>query len=120
MSAGDIRTSRVKISTNDAINQQLTPKRDDEGASLDKRLAVAIKVRWHGRMRTFSNNLIFSYVLIVLGIYLLAAAGYDEFRGITRRPILLTDFHRRGTMGHAYLHRVPVRRQRIQNCFANL
>jgi hypothetical protein len=68
-------------------------------------------------MRTFSNNLIFSYVLIVLGIYLLAAAGYDEFRGITRRPILLTDFHRRGTMGHAYLHRVPVRRQQNPELF---
>jgi len=41
MSAGDKRTSRVEINANEAGNQRLTPKRTEEGPSLDKRLAVA-------------------------------------------------------------------------------
>jgi hypothetical protein len=41
MSAGDIRTGRVKVNTNEAGNQQLTTERKVEGPILDKRLAVA-------------------------------------------------------------------------------
>ena len=41
MSAGDIRTSRVKVNANEASNQQLTSKRTVEGPILDQRLAVA-------------------------------------------------------------------------------
>ena len=67
-------------------------------------------------MRNISNSLFLSYVLIVLGIYLLAAAGYDDYRGITKSPVLLTDFHRRG-MGHAYLYRIPVRREQNSELF---
>jgi hypothetical protein len=41
MSAADIRTGRLEINAHEAGNQQLTPKRIEEGPSLDKRLAVA-------------------------------------------------------------------------------
>jgi hypothetical protein len=41
MSAGDIRTRRLKANANEAGNQQVTPERNMEGTSLDKRLAVA-------------------------------------------------------------------------------
>ena len=41
MSAGDIRTSRVKVYANEAGNQQLTHKRTLEGPIPAKRLAVA-------------------------------------------------------------------------------
>jgi hypothetical protein len=41
MSAGDIRTSLVKLNANEAGNQQLTPKRTVERPILDKRRAVA-------------------------------------------------------------------------------
>jgi hypothetical protein len=61
-------------------------------------------------MRNFSYNLIQSYVLILLGIYLLATAGYDEVRGITTKPATLIGAHGHG-MGHAYLYRIPVRRE---------
>jgi hypothetical protein len=68
-------------------------------------------------MRNLSYNLIFSYVLILLGVYLLLAAGHDEYRGITTKPVsLLTGFHRRG-MGHAYLYRIPVHREEDPKLF---
>jgi hypothetical protein len=41
MSAGDIRTSRVKVSANEVGNEQLSPRWTFEGPILDKRLAVA-------------------------------------------------------------------------------
>jgi hypothetical protein len=41
MSAGNIRTKRLKDNANEAGNQQLTPKMDMEGPMLDKRRAVA-------------------------------------------------------------------------------
>ena len=41
MSAGDIRTRRLKDNANEAGNQQLTLKRTVEGPILDLRLAVA-------------------------------------------------------------------------------
>jgi hypothetical protein len=41
MSAGDIRTGRLKVNANEAGNQRLTPERNVEGPILDKRLAVA-------------------------------------------------------------------------------
>jgi hypothetical protein len=41
MSAGDIRTRRLKVNANEAGNQELTLKRTEEGPILDKGLAVA-------------------------------------------------------------------------------
>ena len=41
MSAGDIRTGRLKDKANEAGNQQLSPKRTVRGQFLDQRLAVA-------------------------------------------------------------------------------
>jgi hypothetical protein len=41
MSAGDIRTRRLKESADEAGNQQLTLKRNVAGPILDERLAVA-------------------------------------------------------------------------------
>jgi hypothetical protein len=70
-------------------------------------------------MRAFSYRFIFSYILILLGIYLLGAAIYDEYRGITTKPVSLVSgvgFHRRG-MGHAYLYRIHVRRERDAELF---
>jgi hypothetical protein len=61
-------------------------------------------------MRNLSYNLVLSYVLIVLGIYLLAAAGYDEYRGATTRP---ATFHRRGMLRTSYVNHILV--HRIQN-----
>lgn len=45
-----------------------------------------------------------SYILIALGICLLMSAGYDEYRGITTRPLPFTarQYH------HAYLYSLPV------------
>jgi hypothetical protein len=65
-------------------------------------------------MRNLSYNLIFSYILILLGIYLLVATSYDELRGITTKP--LTPGHNRG-LGHAYLYRIPVRREQNPELF---
>lgn len=67
-------------------------------------------------MRNLSYHLILSYFLILLGIYLLAAAGYDEFRGITTKPVSLLGEHRHG-MGHAYLYRIPVHREQDPELF---
>jgi hypothetical protein len=67
-------------------------------------------------MRNLSSNLILSYALILLGIYLLVAAGRDEFRGITTKPVTPIGEHRRG-MGHAYLYRIPVRREQNPQLF---
>jgi len=67
-------------------------------------------------MRNFSYSLICSYVLIALGIYLLTAAGYDQFRGATNLPIGISDFGHNG-MGHAYRHRFLVHRQQDPELF---
>jgi hypothetical protein len=68
-------------------------------------------------MRNFLYNRLPSFVLILLGVYLLAAAGYDEYRGVTTKPVSpLTGFHRRG-MGHAYLYRIPVHREQDPKLF---
>ena len=37
-------------------------------------------------MRRFSYDLIISYLLMLIGIYLFLAAGYDEWRGVTHKP----------------------------------
>jgi len=61
-------------------------------------------------MRDFLNTVLFAYMLIALGVYLVAAVGYDEIRGVTTKPVSAASFHRRG-MGHAYQYRIPVRRE---------
>jgi hypothetical protein len=48
--------------------------------------------------------LVISSILIVLGIYLLASAGYDEFRGSTTTPAMHTDKHH----NTAYLRSLPL------------
>jgi hypothetical protein len=45
-----------------------------------------------------------SYILIALGIYLLACAGYDEFRGSTTKPATLMG--RRHNTAYLYSLRV--------------
>jgi hypothetical protein len=55
-----------------------------------------------------------SYILILLGIYLLVTATYDEFRGITRKPATLM---RRARYNPAYLYRIPVRQEQNPELF---
>jgi uncharacterized membrane protein len=55
----------------------------------------------------------FSYVLIVLGIYLLAHAGYQEWRGDTIRPAMYLPFTKRailerGHVNHGYQFHIHV------------
>ena len=56
------------------------------------------------------------FILIVLGIYLLVAAGYDEYRGATTRPFTLMGGHRHG-MGQAYLYRFMIHREQNPGLF---
>ncbi len=65
-------------------------------------------------MRSFSYSLIFSYVLILLGIYLLAIAGYDEWRGVTHKPYVLEGGRR---YNQGYLYRIPVQREQNPELF---
>jgi hypothetical protein len=55
-----------------------------------------------------------SCILIALGIYLLAASAYDEFRGITRKPATLVG---KARSNHAYLYRMPIRREQDPELF---
>jgi hypothetical protein len=52
------------------------------------------------------------YILIVLGIYLLVRAGYQEFRGSTTRPMMYLPFSKRSLLEHrhnnAYLFSIRV------------
>jgi hypothetical protein len=48
--------------------------------------------------------LVISSILIVLGIYLLVSAGYDEFRGSTTTPAMHLEKHH----NTAYLHSLPL------------
>lgn len=51
-----------------------------------------------------------SYILILLGLYLLATTGYDEYRGITHKPLGPVGTAR-GTVENAhYLAAIPVHR----------
>jgi hypothetical protein len=54
----------------------------------------------------------FSYILMILGIYLLIDAGCQEFRGVTVRPLKYLPFSRRAILDHRhhgyYLFRVRV------------
>jgi hypothetical protein len=54
-----------------------------------------------------------SYILIALGICLLASAGYDEFRGSTTKPLTLRG-RRHNT---AYLYRIRVSKENNPNLF---
>ena len=65
-------------------------------------------------MRSNSYSLIFSYVLIVLGVYLLAAAGYDELRGVTHKPYALGSGRR---YNQGYLYRIRVHREQDPDRF---
>jgi hypothetical protein len=65
-------------------------------------------------MRSFSYSLIFSYILILLGIYLLVVTGYDEFRGVTHKPYAPIS---RMRSARAYLYRIPVRREQNPELF---
>ena len=69
-----------------------------------------------GNRSTVSYDLILSYILILLGLYLLLASGYDEFRGITTKPHTLIGESHRGT-GHAYLYRIQVHREQNPQLF---
>jgi hypothetical protein len=50
---------------------------------------------------------VLSSILIALGIYLLASAGYDEYRGSTTKPATFGGRHHYNT---AYLYRLHVLR----------
>ena len=65
-------------------------------------------------MRSFSYRLVFSYILILLGIYLFLAAGYDEFRGVTHKPYAPIPRRR---YNRAYLYRIPVHREQNPDLF---
>jgi len=64
-------------------------------------------------MRNFSKILIVSYILILVGIYLVVTAGYDEVRGVTHKPYALGG--RRNNQ--AYLYRIPVHREQNPELF---
>jgi hypothetical protein len=65
-------------------------------------------------MRNLSFNLILSYVLILLGAYLLATSVYDELRGVTHKPFGPGTGRR---WNQAYLYRIPVRREQNPELF---
>jgi hypothetical protein len=50
---------------------------------------------------------VLSYILIGIGIYLLVSAGYDEFRGITTKPL---PFRVQQYYHYGYLYSLPVSR----------
>ena len=56
---------------------------------------------------------ILSCIFIALGIYLLARAGYDEFRGSTTKPLTLMGRHH----NTAYLYSIPVLRENNPKLF---
>ncbi len=57
-----------------------------------------------------------SYILIVLGVILLALAAYDEASGTTHMPLQLFSFHRH-TYNGGYLYRRIVRRSEQPELF---
>lgn len=60
---------------------------------------------------------ILSCILIILGIYLLAHAGYDELRGVTRLPVIFQLARTPGTYSYygsfdrGYPYSIPVHRE---------
>ena len=62
--------------------------------------------------RMWLSMRVLSYLLIVLGIYLLASAGYQEFRGDTIRPLEYLPFTKHAILEHrhntAYLFHIHV------------
>jgi hypothetical protein len=54
---------------------------------------------------------ILALMLIVLGLYLLGSAGYDEYRGMTTLPETLAHGGRGGHSNSRYLYRRLVYRQ---------
>jgi hypothetical protein len=64
-------------------------------------------------MRNFSNNLVLSYILILLGAYLIVASSYEEFRGVTHKPYSLG----RRRLNQSYLYRIPVQREQNPKLF---
>jgi hypothetical protein len=52
-------------------------------------------------------------IIIAVGIYMLASAGYDEYRGITTKPASFGRRHHNA----AYLYRIPVLRSRNPELF---
>lgn len=58
---------------------------------------------------------VLSFIAIALGIYLLASAGYDELRGVTRKPVTLLSLKRR--FNTSYLYSIPVQRQQNPELF---
>jgi len=58
---------------------------------------------------------VLSYILLALGIFLLASAGYDEFRGVTHKPADL--LRRRHASYSGYLYRIPIVRDNSPGLF---
>jgi hypothetical protein len=65
-------------------------------------------------MRAFSYSLIFSYVLILLGMGLLVAASSDELRGVTYKPYAPVG---RLRYNQGYLYSIPVQREQNPELF---
>ena len=65
---------------------------------------------------------VLSYILIAVGICLLARAGYDEFRGVTHMPVVFfrssSTFTYSGPFNRWYLYHIPVHREQNPKRFA--
>ena len=88
MSAGDIRTRRLKANANEAGTQRLTPKRKVEGPILDKRLAVA-EIQFDMMRRNSEPLLVLSWGCAGLSALVLVCF-------VTAPPIIVSIIQRSG------------------------
>jgi hypothetical protein len=76
------------------------------GANADSRPAGA--VFHHRKISLLDQMRVLSYILIALGIYLLAAAFYQEYQGRTFKPAMLPGKATGMNANRGYLYSIPV------------
>ena len=60
-----------------------------------------------------------SYILLALGIFLLAVAAYDQCRGITHKPLTIFRAYGESRNNRRYLYRIPVHREQNPQLFSD-
>jgi hypothetical protein len=60
---------------------------------------------------------VLSYIIIALGVYLLACTTYDEVRGITHKPVISLRMPGTGRFNVWYLYSIPVHRDQNPRLF---
>lgn len=68
-------------------------------------------------MKTVTWMRLLAYILIALGIYLLASAAYDEFKGITWKPAMLAGKPYGRAANSGYLYKIAVHREQNPELF---